>query len=130
MVRFNTTLLNTMFGSGTSASSEKSSSGSSQTATIITGIALSDSVDGEVLIQIGDPIEDIRDEADDIFVLVEDEDTVDSIDDDILAEEPGEDDEEYDEEDFIETPTVYIGDDEEASEGDEIPTDDELEGSE
>ena len=123
MVRFNDTLLKTMFGNN---SSETTSSGSSNSYTIITGIALTDSVDGEVLVQIGDPVESLTDEDNDIFVLVDNDDTVDNVDDDILAEEPGEDDDEYDEEDFEETPIVYIGDDEEASEGDEIPTDEEV----
>lgn len=122
MVRFNDTLLKTMFGNN---SSETSSSGSSTSYTIITGIALTDSVDGKVLVQIGDPVEALTDEDNDIFALVEDDDTVDNVDDDVLAEEPGEDDE-YDEEDFEETPIVYIGDDDEASEGDEIPTDEEV----
>lgn len=125
MVRFNTALLKTMFGNNTS--SETTSSGSSGSYTVITGIALSDSEDGYVEVQIGDPVETLIDEDNDNFILVDDEDTVDNIDDDILAEEPGEDDDEYDEEDFEETPIVYIGEDEESDEGDEIPVEEELE---
>lgn len=125
MVQFNTALLKTMFGNNTS--SKVTSSGSSGSYTIITGIALSDSEDGYVEVQIGDPVETLIDEDNDIFAVVDDEDTVNNVDDDILAEEPGEDDGEYDEEDFEETPIVYIGEDEESDEGDEIPVEEELE---
>ena len=96
--------------------------------TYITGIALEDSVDGEVLVQIGDPIEALMYEEDlEVTIEVDPDETDDSfenIDEDELAEEPGEDDEiEEEEEEEIFYDSDGDGDDDDSS--DEIPPDDE-----
>lgn len=92
----------------------------------LTGIALGNSENGEVIIQLGDPIEELLDEENDGFVetFLDDEldDSIDNAYEDELEEEYGEDDE-YDEEDLEETEIVYIGDDEEAEGSEEYPED-------
>ena len=129
MVLYNKKLIGSLFNN--SKTTIQSASNESNV-TYITGIALADSVDGEVLVEIGDPIEVILDE-DDLEVTIEvdpddTDDTVANADEEALAEEPGEDDEILEEEDEeIFYGSGGDGDDDETDE--DIPDDVDFEGN-
>ena len=101
-------------------------SSTSTNAVTLIGIALGNSENGEVIVQLGDPIEELLDEENDGYVetFLDDEldDSIDNAYEDELEEEFGEDDE-IDEEGLEETEVVYIGDDEESEDSEEYPDD-------
>lgn len=112
MVQYNKALISPLFGNKKTSTTTEQTSLETSAVTIITGVALADSENGEVLVQIGDPIIDFQQEEDDEVIEVylddEDDDSVDAVDEDELAELPGEDDD--DEETEVLSGDVYFGD--------------------
>lgn len=105
MHRFNTTFFNTMFKQSTTKNVDE------PYVKVIIGVALTDSENGEVQVQLGDPVlEDI--DGTDGFVVVS-----------LTGEDSYDPTEIYDDThpEFEETETVYIGCDPEAGESDETP---------